>query len=674
MVTSYWLVKPVLYFKKWRGTHFSVFASIGRSVRIGVLPLVYVMLSFGQHAFAQADSAIRIYHEEIDSVLIERVRQQALSLIPRASVQRLTGAQLLRSGSTSVQQSLEVLPGVDIRQRGPLGMQADMAIRGGSFDQVLVLIDGLDVTDAQTGHHSLALPLRPEVMSRLELLSGPGARMYGPGAYAGAINIIPRRPDSTHFLLSTKVGQYGLKDLFAGVAHRYGRLSFTGYASGSSSDGYTTNTDHVAYNGYVATQVGLRRGQVRIQLAHLGKAFGAQAYYTPKYPDQFETVKTSIATVSYQGYHQRWEWETNVAYRYLTDCFELFRNNAPAWYKGHNYHQTQLVVGRARVGYSTPLSRTQLAVIGRYDDIWSTNLGKAVSTSRPIAGVSAQRYTHHGDRLNLTTSLEQTFTLRAFTANLGVMSSYNSAYKWAYAYGADLSYRFTPFLFATLSANSAYRLPTFTDLYYQSPTREGNASLRPENAFTTEGGFNIHARWFRASFSGFYRAGKDIIDWIQPTPISTVWQAQNHKRLYTLGGELSAGIYPQFSFLENIEVAYANCKHLATDGAQRGSSYALDNLLHLFTLRAVVPCTRWVSVFPSIRYAQRAGNYISNATGLPTRYPANLSVDLRAVVHLTSVEFFVEASNLLDAQRVDIGDVPLPGRWLSCGVTYRMNW
>ena len=674
MVILYLFAKQIACFKHWLGTQLSVFSSIGHLVRIGVLPLAYVMLSFGQHAFAQADSVLRTYHEEIDSVLIETVRLQALSLIPRASVQRLTGDQLLKTGVTSVQQALDVLPGVDVRQRGPLGIQADLGIRGGSFDQVLILIDGLDVTDAQTGHHSLALPLRPEAMNRLELLSGPGARMYGPGAYSGAINIIPRRPDSTHFLLSTKFGQYGLKDLFAGVAHRLGRVSFTGYAAGSSSDGYTANTDHVAYNGYIATQIELPRGQLRLQLAHLGKAFGAQAYYSPKYPDQFETVKTSIATLAYQGYYQRWEWEASFAYRHLTDCFELFRHNAPTWYKGHNYHQTQLVTGRGRIAYSTRLSRTQLAVIGRYDDIWSTNLGKKASTSRAILGVSEKRYTQHGTRLNMTATLEQTLYLNAFTINFGAMTSHNSAYKWVYAYGADLSYRISPILKAMLSANSAYRLPTFTDLYYNSPTRVGNEKLRPENAFTFEGGLNMQTNLLRAAFTGFYRVGRDIIDWIQPTPSSTVWEAQNHENLNTIGFELSAGIYPHTRFLANVELAYAYCKHLNAKNTQRGSSYALDNLLHLFTFRAEIPCTRWVSFFPALRYSKRAGVYTSFETGMATNYPDNLSIDLRATAHLPAVEFFVEALNLLDAKRVDIGDVPLPGRWLSCGVTYRMNW
>ena len=121
-------------------------------------------------------------------------------------------------------------------------------------------------------------------------------------------------------------------------------------------------------------------------------------------------------------------------------------------------------------------------------------------------------------------------------------------------------------------------------------------------------------------------------------------------------------------------MAYAYCKHLNTDDAQRGSSYALDNLVHLLTLRAEIQCTKWVSILPAVRYSKRAGFYTSIATGIATSYPDNLSLDLRTIVHLPAVELFVEASNLLDAKRVDIGEVPLPGRWLSCGATYRLNW
>ena len=671
------MLESITHFRRWRRTQFAVFFSIGHQVRIGILPVIYVLTTFTHSAFAQDEATRSAYHATIDSVLVESVKQQALALVPRASVVRLGGEELLRGGSTSVQQALESLPGVDVRQRGPLGMQADLSIRGGGFDQVLVLIDGLDVTDAQTGHHSLTLPLRPEAMGRLELLSGPGARIYAPGAYSGAINLVPRRADSTHLFLSAKGGQYGLRDLFAGAAHRYGPLSVMGYVAGSSADGYTANTDHVLYNGYLATQVDLRRGVVRVQLAHLAKEFGAQAFYSPKFPDQFEALKTSLATLSYQGYSGRWEWEASGVYRLLTDRFQLFRYNAPTWYKGHNYHQTQLFSARGRVGYNTRVSRTQLALVARYDEIWSTNLGKETSSTRAVPGVAGVRYNHRGERLNLTAALEQTFYLGAWTLNVGGMTSQNSAYGWAYAYGADINYQILPSVAASVSLNSAYRLPTFTDLYYQSPTRVGNEKLRPEEALTLEGGLKSETAWWRASGSVFYRLGRNIIDWQQESPTSTVWRAANHKQLNAAGGEVALSLLPQLNFLQRVGVAYAYCKNLSDKAEGRGASYAYDNLLHLATLQAEIPCTRWVTLQPSVRYAQRDGEYTPYSPtpgATPRAYPANVSLDLRLTCHVPSVDLFVEGSNLLDAERVDIGDVPLPGRWLTFGLQYQLGW
>ena len=124
-------------------------------------------------------------------------------------------------------------------------------------------------------------------------------------------------------------------------------------------------------------------------------------------------------------------------------------------------------------------------------------------------------------------------------------------------------------------------------------------------------------------------------------------------------------------------MAYAYCKNLSDKEEGKGASYTYDNLLHLATLRAEVPCTRWVSLLPSVRYAQRDGKYTPySATpgATPRAYPANVSVDLRVTCHVPSVDLFVEGTNLLDAERVDIGNVPLPGRWLTFGLQYQMGW
>ena len=92
--------------------------------------------------------------------------------------------------------ALRLLPGVWVRQRGPFGSQTDISVRGASFGQTLVLVDGVRINDPQTGHHSGDLPVALEDIARIELLAGAGSSLHGADAVGGVINIITRREAS----------------------------------------------------------------------------------------------------------------------------------------------------------------------------------------------------------------------------------------------------------------------------------------------------------------------------------------------------------------------------------------------------------------------------------------------------------------------------------------------
>jgi iron complex outermembrane receptor protein len=81
---------------------------------------------------------------------------------------------------------------MDIRRRGANGVQSDVSFRGSSFEQVLLLINGIRMNDSQTGHNSLNLPVDLGDVERIEVIKGPAARRFGQNAYAGAINIITK--------------------------------------------------------------------------------------------------------------------------------------------------------------------------------------------------------------------------------------------------------------------------------------------------------------------------------------------------------------------------------------------------------------------------------------------------------------------------------------------------
>ena len=120
--------------------------------------------------------------------------------------------QLKNTPDVSVAEILVQHAGVDIRQRGANGVQADIGLRGSTFDQVLILLNGVRMSDAQTGHNSLNIPLDVSAIERIEIIKGAGARVYGQNSLAGVVNIITKNPKKTFTSLKLTAGDFNLWD------------------------------------------------------------------------------------------------------------------------------------------------------------------------------------------------------------------------------------------------------------------------------------------------------------------------------------------------------------------------------------------------------------------------------------------------------------------------------
>lgn len=132
-------------------------------------------------------SDVVISENRIRSIPFAKVSQN-ISVINKNDIQKMP--------ARSLQEVLSFTAGVDVRQRGPVGVQADIGIRGGSYEQTLMLVNGIKMSDPQTGHHMVNIPLPLISMERIDVLRGPGARIYGQNAFSGAINIQTIVPDS----------------------------------------------------------------------------------------------------------------------------------------------------------------------------------------------------------------------------------------------------------------------------------------------------------------------------------------------------------------------------------------------------------------------------------------------------------------------------------------------
>ena len=161
--------------------------------------MAYNIMVIPEKTQAQRSSdSLQIKGYELDEVVFTAGRTPIEAQQAARIVTVITKSEIERAPAQNLNDLLRYIAGVDIRQRGPLGAQADISIRGGTFDQTLILLNGGNITDPQTGHHNLDLPIDVESIERIEILQGPSAKSFGPNAFNGAINIITGNTKSNH--------------------------------------------------------------------------------------------------------------------------------------------------------------------------------------------------------------------------------------------------------------------------------------------------------------------------------------------------------------------------------------------------------------------------------------------------------------------------------------------
>ena len=254
-------ISELSYFKKWTRQSYSVFRSIGKECIISSLLVIYFLVAIPQRSSAQADTVLVNNNQKLAEVVVSAQRA-SVTYSQMARVLTIMDKKAIESAPVqSLQDLLEYVLNVDVRQRGNHGVQADISIRGGSFDQTMILLNGVNITDPQTGHLSLNLPVDIESIERVEVLLGPGARVYGPNAFSGAINFITGTENKNKLKINISAGQNGFYSGSANTTIISGKLkSFLSLAH-KSSDGYIENTDfknsNIFYQGQLSTEAGL---------------------------------------------------------------------------------------------------------------------------------------------------------------------------------------------------------------------------------------------------------------------------------------------------------------------------------------------------------------------------------------------------------------------------------
>ena len=570
----------------------------------------------------------------------------------------LTAQDFQQSNIRSIGDLVALLPGVDLRVRGGGDVQGDISMRGGTFDQMLVLLGGVNLTDAQTGHHTMDIPIDITMVERVELLTPAQLLSRGIVAFCGAVNIVVCEEYRDRLLADVSGGSYGSGDASLLATTARGPWALTVAGGYHRSDGYRPNTDY--RHGSLFLQAA-RHGKVhdlQLQMGGQMKGFGGSGFYSTAYPDQYEATRTLVASATdvfkVEGYHFRL-----TAYgRLHRDRFELFRDGyveeVPLWYQGHNHHLGSLAGASVRV--DKRLGHGEVVAGGdvRREGIWSNVLGL------PDSNLPSP-YTMSDKRVGTSLFGGYRYSRGRFAGEAVAMGLYNSRFGFHYALAGDASYR-AACAEVYLSAARTFRLPTFTDLYYQSVDHRSNASLNAESSAHVELGTRLQMKDFRCQVAAYYRGGSQIIDWVR-RPEEELWYSMNHTAVDAYGIDAMAAVRVA---KVDIRASYSYC-HVLQDAGEWVSGSALDYLRHRAQLSLVWHPAERLGLRLDATYRYREGRWV-DADGRVQAYGGVPLVGAGVDYRLGSSTLYVEGYNLLDRQWRDHGGVPQPGISVRAGV------
>ncbi|MBN1414471.1 MAG: TonB-dependent receptor [Bacteroidales bacterium] len=571
----------------------------------------------------------------------------------------------------SLQDLLESLFAVDICQRGQHGVQADLTIRGGSFDHVMILLNGVVISDPQTGHFNLDIPLDIDAIQRIEVLNGPSARIYGSGALTGAINIIARPGPDYYGKASLIAGKYDYTRFGFTASVETGKLNNLISLAHTGSTGYTDNTDFSVQQVYYTGQYCRQSNIFNLQAGFQQKAFGANGFYSPRFPDQFEKNNNSIISLDMKT-GKKVIFHSSAFWRRKQDHYVLQRDN-PLFYQ--NYHRTH-VFGSRLTGRFTASKLASMAGIDlRSENIISTNLGFDNMHPVRVKGEDSLYYSKQYSRSFFSWFQEHILDLGKLSVTGGYMVSWNSDYstKPSFFPGIDISYTFPEAIRYYISINRTLRFPTFTDMFYSDPSHQGNTSLEPDRMISFEGGIRADFSFIKASIALHRSTGKNIIDWLWSFETNR-YSPLNIDHFITHGIEIHADVpllkvlSPRFP-VQRIAIGYS---FLNVDKSIPDSVSKYYNLKHKLTFELRGRIIRNIFTTWYIGYQDRMGSFVQyNFTEnnyFTTTYKPFFIVDGNLSWETKQFTFFIEASNLFNTHYTDAGSVSQPGRWIKAGV------
>lgn len=674
-------------FRRFSRKGYSLFACLGREVRIGVLSVATLggaapCLAVQTHRpFDVRDSLSSVASDDevrFDEAVVSASRAPLTAALSARPVMTLTRRDLAAAGVTSINDALKLAAGIDVRQRGSFGIQTDISINGGSFDGIAILINGISITNPQTGHNAADFPIQLSDVERIEILEGAASRVFGSQAFSGAVNVVTRRGGpSLDVRLSG--GSYGTATASARTVFRLRKGMATSLSAGyQRSDGAVRNGDFESLKSWWQGHYSAEDFRVDAQAGVSVNDFGANTFYSAAYPDQWEATRRYL--VSLRGETRgRLRFAPSLSWLRSTDHYQLIRHSE----KGENFHRGDVFTLGVNAWTDWKAGRTAFGAEMRDEGIFSTSLGHLLPEGDrfPVPGGHGVYYTRRDHRNHLNAYLEHNAVLGPLNVSAGVMAWRGSGRGRGFRLypGVDVSYRPTAAWRVFASWNRSMRLPTFTDLWYKSPTLEGNTNLEPEESSAFRLGATYRGPGVEAGTDAFFQRGNGMIDWVMYAPDDIYHATSFRLDGYGVSAHLRADLSVLLGTrqpLTALTMDYAWMHRHRRDGEDfYKSNYAMEYLRHKFVVRLDHRIWSALSASWTMRFRHRVGSYLEYADARPTGtlrpYGRHALIDAKLAWTATRYTLTLEAANLTDHRYFDLANVRQPGFTLMAGVALR---
>jgi iron complex outermembrane receptor protein len=675
--------RQVLVFRHFGNKGYSLFACLGREV-------VCSVLSVATLTYASAES-VSTHPVVTDSASMTTAREMMLEEVSvtgsRAPLTKSQAARMItvlehadiaQAPVQSINDLLKYAVGVDVRQRGPIGTQTDISIRGGTSEQIIILLNGINICDPQTGHNTMDLPIDLSEIVRIEVLEGPAGRVYGTSSLVGAINIVTKPTQKTSADISLEGGSFGYGKVSGRANLRGGHWNNQMSAGYSRSDGYSRskagslNTDYSGSKAFYQGQYEDDDVSLHWHLGIADKGWGSSTFYaSPKWQadDQYEHTTKIFSAIQGATKRGRLHFAPSIYWNQNRDRYEGYRGQ-PEKMK-YNYNRTNVYGVNLSSHFDWAAGRTAFGAELRNEDLVSGNLGEPLSQPHHISGTDRD-YTLGVNRTNISGYLEHNLLFKDFTLSAGLVAVKNtwSSMNMTVYPGIDISYRPNDHWKLHTSYNTSLRMPSFTEMYYKLQGYSADPHLKPEEMQAIEAGFTFHSSPFTFHFSMWHHIGSNMIDWIMDTSKGeeAVWQSVNHTEINSTGFEFSTEIRWQQASAK-LSYGYISQDKKQEDGIV--SQYALEYLRHKLVGNLRLQLSRHLDLGIIARWQDRVGSY-TDFDGHVQDYKPYFLTDARLTWKLNQWKIYAEANNLFDTTYHDYGLVEQPGRWLMAGFSFSL--